>query len=59
MTRYYVNGGPEEQTAAEEALDRSGVDYDWDGGDRLLVPDEYAAEAAEVLDRAGIDYNEV
>lgn len=59
MTRYYINGGPKAQAAAEEALDRYGVDCDWDGGGRLMVPDGDASEAAEALDEAGINYDEI
>ena len=44
-----------DQDAAADILDKNGCDYDWDGGDRMMIGDAGLA----VLDNAGIDYEEV
>ena len=44
-------------TAMEEALDNKFISYDYDEGDRLMIPSNQYEDAAQILDKLGLDYD--
>ena len=34
----------------EDALDKAGIDYDWDSGDRLMISSDDLEETTAILD---------
>jgi len=53
--RIIITNDPDIATA-EELIDVSGIDYDWDGAGRLMVASDDVAEVETLLDGAGIDF---
>lgn len=54
-SRILVNAG-DEGTAAD-ILDASGIDYDWDGGGRMMVASDDIETIGELFDDEGIDWD--
>lgn len=59
MTRYIIRGGEDAEIDAADALDDAGIEYDYDGGGRIMVDDEDAGAAETAFEEAGVDYDEV
>lgn len=58
MFRYYI-----EDTSlyreVEDLLDNAGIEFDWDGGDRLLIEENDAEDVEAILDANDITYDAI
>ena len=45
-----------DRSRVEEALDAVFIEYDWDGGDRLMVSSEDIEYVARILDQLGVEW---
>ena len=55
MVRFYV---PDSNEACD-ILERLDIDYDLDGGDRIMVDDSLYHDAIDAFDDYDIDYEEI
>lgn len=58
MIRFYISN-PDDFDEACEALDSCGVEFELDGGDRIMVEDELRQDALSIFDEYDIDAEEV
>lgn len=57
IIRIHINGDEEDIEEAQKALNDNFIDWDYDSGDRMMIPSDQYQEASEILDELGIDYD--
>jgi hypothetical protein len=58
MYRYYIEDASL-LGEVEELLDNAGIEFDWDGGDRLLIEENDAKDVEAILDANDITYDAI
>ena len=56
MMRYLIYDG-DQYPLVERILDEHAIDYEWDGGDRLMIDDDCCENVERLLDDNDIDYD--
>ena len=56
--RYLLNvNNKEDIIELENALNKENIDFDYDSGDRIMIPTIDSATAENIFDKMGIDYD--
>ena len=58
MYRYYIEDASL-LGEVEELLDNAGIEFDWDGGVRLLIEENDAKDVEAILDANDITYDAI